>query len=112
MVSERDCICCGKRLGKNGKRRVTISSLRIFVSARVFPSPVPDDCCICETCRWMYKNWSAEGHVKEILLKIDGPSTYTDAINEKYEETGNGNVSNDKYVRVLDIDKYSKHFFS
>ena len=50
-------------------------------------------------------------YVKDILLKIDGPSTYTDALNEKYEETGSGNVSNDKYVRVLDIDKYSKTIF-
>ena len=112
MVSKRDCICCAKRLGRNGKRRVNLSSLHIFVSDRLFPSPVPDDCCICETCRWMHKNWSAEAHIKEILLKIDGPSKYTDAINERYEETRNGNVSNDKHVRTLDIDEYLKFFFS
>ena len=27
------------------------------------------------------------------------------------KETRNENVSSDNYVRVLDIDKYSKHFF-
>ena len=55
MVGKRDCICCGKRPGKNGKRRVTLSLLHIFVSARLFPLPIPDDCFVCEICRWMYK---------------------------------------------------------
>ena len=111
MVGKRDCICCGKRLGKNGKRRVTLSLLQIFVSARLFPLPIPDDCFVCEICRWMYKKWSVEHHVKEILLKLDGSSKYTDSINEEYEEIRDGHDSNDSYVRVFDIHIYSKHVF-
>ena len=48
MVGKRDCICCGKRLGKNGKCRVRLSLLHIFVSARLFPLPIHDDCFVCE----------------------------------------------------------------
>ena len=111
MVGKRDCMCCGKRLGKNGKCRVRLSLLHIFVSARLFPLPIHDDCFVCEICRWMYKKWSVERHVKEILLKFDGSSKYTDSINEEYEEIRNVHDSNDSCVRVLDIHIYSKYVF-
>ncbi|CAF3865441.1 unnamed protein product, partial [Rotaria sp. Silwood1] len=97
MVGERDCICCGKRLGKNDKRPVINNRLWIFISARLFPSPIPVGCFICATCRWMFKNWSAEPYVKEILLKIDDPSKYIDVTHEECDESKNGNVSHDKY---------------
>ena len=51
MGSKIECVCCGKRLGGNGKRPVIINSLRIFISARLFPSRLPDDGFICNTCR-------------------------------------------------------------
>ncbi|CAF3923990.1 unnamed protein product, partial [Rotaria sp. Silwood1] len=83
MVGERDCICCGKRLGKNDKRPVINNRLWIFISARLFPSPIPVGCFICATC--------------EILLKIDDPSKYIDVTHEECDESKNGNVSHDKY---------------
>jgi hypothetical protein len=55
MVGTWDCVCCGKRISSNDKRPVTMNSLRLFISARLFPSSVPDDCLICTTCLWMYK---------------------------------------------------------
>ena len=112
MVSTRDYISCGKRFGNNDKLRVTLSSLHIFVITLLFLSPISDECFICEACHRVYKNWSAGHNVKEILSKIGGWSKYTDSINERYEETGNGNVSNDNCARVLDTHKYSKNFFS
>jgi hypothetical protein len=55
MVGTWDCVCYRKRISSNDNRPVTINSLRLFISARFFPSSVTDDCLICTTCRWMYK---------------------------------------------------------
>jgi hypothetical protein len=95
MGSKIDCICCGKRLSANGKRPLIINSLRIFVSARLFPSRVPDDCFICKTCRWMYSKWTAELNVRKILSQIDVSNEDNDRINEERDETTNGSDSND-----------------
>ena len=85
MISKRVGIHCGKQLSIHGKRPLTISSfvLRIFVSAHMFPSPVPDDYRILETCHWICRNWSAERHVKEVLLRTGSPSKCTNVVSER-----------------------------
>ncbi|CAF4172209.1 unnamed protein product [Rotaria sp. Silwood2] len=45
----------------------------------------------------MFKNWSTEPHVKEILLKIDEPSKYINMTHEECDESKNENVSHDQY---------------
>jgi len=95
MGSKIDCVCCGKRLSGSGKRPVIMNSLRIFISARLFPSRLPDDGFICETCRWMYKKWVAEFDLHEILSQIDVSPKNDDTVNEEVDETTNGNDSND-----------------
>jgi hypothetical protein len=55
MVATCDCVCYRKRISSNDKRPVTMNSLRLFISARFFPSSVADDSLICTTCRWIYK---------------------------------------------------------
>jgi hypothetical protein len=76
MVGKKNCVCCGKRLVGDGKRPVAVISLHLFVSARLFPSPIPDESFICTTCRFLYKKWMQEFEFGEILSKIDGSSDY------------------------------------
>jgi len=84
MVGTWDCVCYRKRISSNDKRPVTMNSLRLFISARFFPSSVTDDCLICTTCRWMYKKWITESFLKEILLKIDNSREYIEMNDEGY----------------------------
>ena len=68
-MGKRDRIFCGKRLDKNSKRPMTISSFCIFISTRMFLSLVSDDNFVSPTCRWMYKRWLEVIRVKKMLLK-------------------------------------------
>ncbi|CAF4941970.1 unnamed protein product [Rotaria sp. Silwood1] len=66
MNSKRNCDSCGKRLSGSGKRSITGTSMRIFISARVYPSRVPND----------------------------GLQEDNDTIDEKFNERNNANSSN------------------
>ena len=102
MGSKIDCIHCGKRISGDSKRHVTIRSLRIFVSARLFPSGIPHDCFICDACRWMYKRWAADVGLQEILSQIDASNEDDDRLNKETDETSNesdSNDSDDKHVK-------------
>jgi hypothetical protein len=85
MDSKRNCVCCGKRFTGNGKRSVTTNFLRIFISARLYPSRLPDECFICDKCRWLYRQWIAEFSFCELLLNIDRLKEDNDMM---YEESG------------------------
>ena len=102
MGSKINCTCCGKRISGDSKRHVTIRSLRIFVSVRLFPSGIPDDCFICDACRWMYKKWAADVDLREILSQIDASNEDDDRLNKETDETSSGSDSNnsdDKHVK-------------
>jgi hypothetical protein len=99
MDIKKNCICCGKRLTGNGKRTVTMNSLRIFISARLYPAELPNEGFICDKCRWIYKKWVGKYSFCQMLLDINSLKEDSDMMNEEYVERNNGNSSNDRYVR-------------
>ncbi|CAF3184663.1 unnamed protein product [Rotaria sp. Silwood2] len=94
MNSKRNCVSCGKRLTGSGKRPITVTSMRIFISARVYPSRLPNDGLVCDKCRWSYKQWMAECGFCQILLNIDSLQEGNDTIDEEFNERKNTNSSN------------------
>jgi hypothetical protein len=84
MVGTRGFVCCGKRSSTDDEQPVNMNSLRLFISAHLFPSSVPDDCVICTTCLWMHEKINNRVFFKEILLKIDNSREYNEMIDEGY----------------------------
>jgi len=95
MDLNKNCISCGKRLRGKGKRTVTLNSLRIFISARLYPSRLPNEGFICDKCRWLYKQWVAEYGFSEFLSNINSLKEDSNMMHEEYGE----NSSNDECVR-------------
>jgi len=101
MDLTRDCICCRKRLKITTKRPVNINSLRIFISARSYPDPMPDGGYICDQCRWLYKKWLNECSLYQILMKIDSLTEEMESTYEQRHEKHIGNGLCDELVRIL-----------
>jgi len=69
MVGTWDCVCYRKRISSSEKRPVTMNSLRLFITARFFPSSVTDYCLICTTSLWMYKKMDKTVFFKRNITK-------------------------------------------
>ena len=87
MNSNTACVCCGKKRSRGNKRPVIMKALLIFVSARLFPSNVPDNSFICNTCRWMYNKWVLHHDLHKILSYMDTSSENDRKMGKKYEKS-------------------------
>ena len=77
----------------------------MFVSARLFPSQIPSDSFICNTCCWMYNKWATQLDFLKILSEIDGLNKDDNRTTEENDGVSNRSVasesnipSNDQYV--------------
>ena len=83
--------------------------LLVFVSARLFPSSVPGNSFICNTCRWMYNKWVSHYDLHKILSYMDTSSENDRKMGQKYEKSNQDlldsshMVFNDEDVRLLCI---------
>ena len=86
-----------------------MKALLVFVSARLFPSSVPDNSFICNTRRWMYNKWASHYDLHKILSHMDTSSENDRKRGQKYEKSNQDlsdsshMVSNDEDVRLLCI---------